>query len=63
MRPSQSAHTTNMLKPNMAALKGEWGKRILKTISDTPRVDLSKLSEKSKVLEERIMAAKQNGSY
>lgn len=50
-------------KPNMAALEGEWGRRIFDHIAATPRVDRERLDRECERLERRIREAQANGTY
>lgn len=48
-------------KPNMAALRGKTGKRILKKIRNTPALDREQLKRKADAIEARILANRANG--
>lgn len=51
------ARTVKYGKPNMAALHGRLGKRIIKTISKTPPNDMKKVEKEAKKVENRIKKA------
>ena len=48
-------------KPNMAALKGRTGRRIIKKIRNTPVLDRKQLKKKADAIEARILANRANG--
>ena len=50
-------------KPNMAALAGELGRRIIDTIMSTPRPDLTELERKCAEVNARMQEAKENGTF
>ena len=50
-------------KPNMAALDGELGRRIIETIRSTPRLDYSRLDRECQEIEENVRKARENGAY
>ncbi len=48
-------------KPNMAALKGNTGKNIMKKIRNTPPLDRELLKKKADIIEARILKNRENG--
>jgi len=50
-------------KPNMAALEGEWGRKIFDEIVTSPRLDRKKLQQESDKVTRRILEAQANGTY
>lgn len=50
-------------KPNMAALEGEWGRKIFDEIVTSPRLDRKKLDRECEVIRQRIREAQANGTY
>ena len=50
-------------KPNMAALEGELGRRIIDTIMSTPRPDLTELERKCAEVNARMQEAIDNGTF
>ena len=50
-------------KPNMAALKGELGRRIIDTILSTPRPDFTELDRKCAEVSARMQEAMDNGTF
>lgn len=50
-------------KPNMAALEGEWGRKIFDEIVTSPRLDRKKLQRESDEITRRILEAQANGTY
>lgn len=50
-------------KPNMAALEGEWGRRIMEEIRNSPKPDYEERRRKSAEISARIRAAKDNGTF
>lgn len=53
----------NYVKPNMAALHGKIGRSIIETILNTPKPDDSRLKERAREVEARMLAAKKNGTF
>lgn len=60
MQATQEVHYS---KPNMAALHGEWGRKIIDTIRNTPKADFTELDKKCDEIVARIRAAKEDGTY
>ena len=50
-------------KPNMAALEGEWGRRIYETVRDAPETDWAALRERSRSVKEKIAKAMADGTF
>ena len=50
-------------KPNMAALEGELGRRIIDHILATPPVDFRRLDEECEEINRRMREAKANGTF
>ena len=50
-------------KPNMAALEGEMGRRIIERIMNTPRPDYERLQRESDAIAQRIKKAQADGTY
>ena len=50
-------------KPNMAALDGELGARIMKEIREMPPPDFEKLDRECAEFNERIRKARENGTF
>ena len=50
-------------KPNMAALEGELGERIMKHIRETPPPDFTELDREVAEINERIRKAKEDGTF
>ena len=50
-------------KPNMAALEGELGRRIMETIRSTPRPDFTEIDKKCAEYNARIAKAKEDGTF
>lgn len=48
------------VKPNMGALHGRVGRKILETIRNTPKPDLSEMDRRAEAVEARILAARKN---
>ena len=63
MSNTVTANNTRYGKPNMAALEGEWGRRIFEQIRNTPRVDYEKLARESAEISEKIRGAREDGTY
>ena len=54
---------TYYAKPSMAALRGEWGRKIFEEIACSPRLDRERLDRECERLELRIREAQANGTY
>lgn len=50
-------------KPNMAALEGDLGRRILDAIASTPRPDFERLDRECAEVNRRMLEAKANGTF
>ena len=50
-------------KPNIYAMEGEMGRRIMERIRNTPRVDYERLRRESDEIAARIREAQANGTY
>lgn len=50
-------------KPNMAALEGELGRRILEVVRSTEKPDFSKLNAKCAEVNARMNEARRHGSF
>ena len=59
----EDAQGNRYYKPNMAALEGEWGRRVMQAILDTPAPNTRKLERETREVEDRIRKAKANGTY
>lgn len=50
-------------KPNMAALEGDLGRRIMDVIASTPRPDFTRLDKECEEVNRRMREAKANGTF
>ena len=50
-------------KPNMAALEGELGRRIMDTIVSAPRPDQAEIDRRCAEISGRIQEARDNGTF
>ena len=50
-------------KPNMAALEGELGRRIIHTILTTPKPDSAEFEQRCADISARIQRARDNGTF
>ena len=56
-------YDASVVKPDMAALEGEWGRRVFEAIARAPKPDFSELERRCRESEEAIRKAKANGTY
>ena len=54
---------TSYEKPNMAALEGDLGGRIIEAIRTTPRPDFHELDRRCEEVKARMSEARANGTY
>lgn len=58
-----TTYDASVIKPDMAALEGEWGRRVFEAIARAPKPDFSELDRRCQEAEEAIRKAKANGTY
>ena len=56
-------YDSSVAKPDMAALEGEWGRRVFEAIARAPKPDFSEIERRCQESEEAIRKAKANGTY
>ena len=58
-----ATYGASVAKPDMAVLKGEWGRRVFEAIARAQKPDLTELERRCRESEETIRRAKENGTY
>lgn len=54
---------SSIIKPDMAALEGDWGRRVFEAIAKAPKPDFAEIERRCRESEDAIRRAKSDGTF